>query len=379
MASQPPVKKSPTPQSGTSVSKPLVTRNSVESNCKKIIDKLKTPASLYVKHHALQELCNYMLLHPESVSVFNRENTIKLLLNQKGVRDESTENLTRQALATLGFSPPVRGTGVKLLSIDGGGTKGLVILEVLRHLEKITGKPIYQSFDLIAGVSTGAILATLLGIFRLSIDECAEIYRETSSIMFKSDLLSGTSRLLFKHAWYDTSKWESILKEMFTDKTLIETAQNKDGPRVVFISALINTPTLQPFAFRNYNLPDKSIAYYESSYKHKIWEAIRASAAAPGYFEEFILDGLIHQDGGILVVIDSLRFVIAFFSPSNFSLQLSVAFSRRSTTRHPLQYTRLRYFGHTSRSRRAFRSEAADTHRTCCANRPKSRYSPPVW
>lgn len=53
---------------------------------------------------------------------------------------------------------------MKLLSIDGGGTKGLVILEVLRHLEKITGKKIHESFDLISGVSTGAILATLLGI-----------------------------------------------------------------------------------------------------------------------------------------------------------------------------------------------------------------------
>lgn len=88
---------------------------------------------------------------------------------------------------------------------------------------------------------------------------------------------------------------------MFTDKTLIESAQSKDGPRVVIISALINTPTLQPFAFRNYNLPDKSISYYESTYKCKIWEAIRASAAAPGYFEEFVLDGLIHQDGGIVL------------------------------------------------------------------------------
>ena len=119
--------------------------------------------------------------------------------------------------------------------------------------------------------------------------------------MFKSDFLSGTSRLLLRHAWYSTDKWEKILQNMFTDKTLIETAQTKNAPRVVIISALINTPTLQPFAFRNYNLPDKSISYYESSYKHKIWEAIRASAAAPGYFEEFILDGLIHQDGGILI------------------------------------------------------------------------------
>lgn len=42
-----------------------------------------------------------MILHQDSISVFNRENTIKLLLTQKGVKDESTENLTRQALGKL--------------------------------------------------------------------------------------------------------------------------------------------------------------------------------------------------------------------------------------------------------------------------------------
>lgn len=243
-----------------------------------------------------------MLLYPESINIFNRQNTIKLILSlQKSIKDDSTKGYIRQALATLGHAPSLNGTGIKLLSIDGGGTKGLVILEVLRHIEKITGKPIYKLFDLISGVSTGSILAVLLGTLRLSIDECEKIYKETSSVMFKSDLFSGTSRLLFKHAYYDTEKWENILKTMFTDKSLIETSQSEDCPKVVIISALINTPTLQPFAFRNYNLPDKSITYYESSCKHRVWQAVRASAAAPGFFEEFILDGFIHQDGGILI------------------------------------------------------------------------------
>ena len=36
------------------------------------------------------------------------------------------------------------------------------------------------------------------------------------------------------------------------------------------------------------------------SSRHPVWAAVRASTAAPGYFDDFYLDGMIHQDGGIM-------------------------------------------------------------------------------
>ncbi|MBY0360225.1 MAG: patatin-like phospholipase family protein [Candidatus Obscuribacterales bacterium] len=47
----------------------------------------------------------------------------------------------------------------RILSIDGGGTRGIVAATILASIEKQTGKPISQLFDLIAGTSTGGILA----------------------------------------------------------------------------------------------------------------------------------------------------------------------------------------------------------------------------
>lgn len=188
-----------------------------------------------------------------------------------------------------------------ICSIDGGGTRGVVILEVLRQLESLTGKPIHKLFDLICGVSTGAILTMLVGALRTNIEQCEELYLMTSRSLFKSDFWRGTSRLIMTHAYYDTAVWEKILKEVYSEKSLIETALHEDVPKVMAISASMSSPRMKPFVFRNFNLPDKAYGYYDGSSKHKIWQAVRASSSAPGYFEEYQLDNHIHHDGGILI------------------------------------------------------------------------------
>lgn len=66
--------------------------------------------------------------------------------------------------------------GLCILSMDGGGMRGLATVQMLRRLEAGTGKRIHEMFDLICGTSTGGMLAVALGIKRMTLDECEEIY-----------------------------------------------------------------------------------------------------------------------------------------------------------------------------------------------------------
>ncbi len=73
---------------------------------------------------------------------------------------------------TTDAAPPFR-----ILSLDGGGAKGFYSLGVLREIEGLAGKRLSETFDLIFGTSTGAIIASLLALGR-SVDEIHDLYAE---------------------------------------------------------------------------------------------------------------------------------------------------------------------------------------------------------
>ncbi len=64
--------------------------------------------------------------------------------------------------------------GLRVLCLDGGGTKGLLLIQMLEEMEKVMGRPIVQCFDFIAGSATGGVLALALakGLLDLHLYYC---------------------------------------------------------------------------------------------------------------------------------------------------------------------------------------------------------------
>ena len=85
-----------------------------------------------------------------------------------------------------GWTGPV----IRILSIDGGGIRGVIPARVLVELERLTGLPIASTFDVIAGTSTGGIIA--LGLTRptgvdgapLAAREVLELYMRRGNEIF---------------------------------------------------------------------------------------------------------------------------------------------------------------------------------------------------
>ena len=96
--------------------------------------------------------------------------------------------------------------------MDGGGAKGFYTLGVLREVEALLPQPMHESFDLIFGTSTGAIIAALLALGR-SVDEIHYLYSEhvpkimaAKTASKKSRALEDVGNIVFGDAQFDAAR-----------------------------------------------------------------------------------------------------------------------------------------------------------------------------
>ena len=251
----------------------------------------------------LENLCKHLKAHPESKGIAIRNEAIgQILFIRNSFKDNlSTQLVVNEALANLGYHGPLKSKGIRVLSIDGGGMRGIIGLQMLQNFEKETGQQIHELFDLIVGVSTGAIIASFLGFHKKTISEVKETYREIGSRIFTQSQLEGVKGWVVSHSYYNTKLYEDILKSFVGEFPMNGLNRNLwPTPKVAIISSLVTEKRITPYVFRSYSLPNRVHSSFNGSSNYPVWAAVRASSAAPGYFDEFSLDGNIHHDGGIL-------------------------------------------------------------------------------
>nr|XP_020470055.1 calcium-independent phospholipase A2-gamma-like isoform X2 [Monopterus albus] len=280
----------------------IIARVSVDNRTRNLVKGLQRVTDVKLLTTRVEELSHHLLEFPETRGVAIKEGVLPCLLRLCQARDLPLQAAVREALALVGYISPVKGKGIRILSIDGGGTRGVLALQTLHKLQNLTGKQIHQLFDYICGVSTGAILAFMLGIFQIPLEECEELYRKLGSDVFKQNVIVGTVKMGWSHAFYDSEMWENILKKRMGETSMIESARDPHCPKVAAVSTIVSRGLpLKAYVFRNYRLMPGVRSHYLGDCKHKLWQAIRASSAAPGYFQEFALGKDLHQDGGLLI------------------------------------------------------------------------------
>ncbi|XP_036102527.1 calcium-independent phospholipase A2-gamma isoform X2 [Molossus molossus] len=280
----------------------IIARVSIDNRTRALVQALRRTADPKLCINRVEELTFHLLEFPEGKGVAVKEKIIPYLLRLRQIKDETLQAAVREILALIGYVDPVKGRGIRILTIDGGGTRGLVALQTLRKLVELTQKPVHQLFDYICGVSTGAILAFMLGLFHMPLDECEELYRKLGTDVFSQNVIVGTVKMSWSHAFYDSQTWENILKDRMGSSLMIETARNPTCPKVAAVSTIVNRGiTPKAFVFRNYGHFPGVNSHYLGGCQYKMWQAIRASSAAPGYFAEYALGNDLHQDGGLLL------------------------------------------------------------------------------
>jgi hypothetical protein len=146
-----------------------------------------------VQRHALLTVGNLAFCWENRRSLLASESLRDLLLRLSAGSDAGVCKAAIRALAILGENEylrravkgrPVAKQGLRILSMDGGGMRGLATVQMLRRIEQGTGRRIHEMFDLICGTSTGGMLACALGIKQMNLDECEEIYKSLGKLVF---------------------------------------------------------------------------------------------------------------------------------------------------------------------------------------------------
>lgn len=215
----------------------------------------------------------------------------------------------------------------KILSIDGGGIRGIIPAMILAKIEQHTGKQIFELFDLIAGTSTGGILA--LGLTKpnpeqpeeakYTANDLLDLYKnEGKHIFCQSGILKSVDHLadqMLKPIGYQLRLRPDAFEDLFRPKYSSEAREQiltnflggtpvKKALKEVLIPSY-DTELRMPIFFTSRNEKENLDGNFRkicTGFTMK--QAAMATSAAPTYFPPYKVDTVHHTDCGYYSLVD---------------------------------------------------------------------------
>ncbi|KAK2038272.1 FabD/lysophospholipase-like protein [Colletotrichum somersetense] len=212
------------------------------------------------------------------------------------------------AQITGGEPNPVERTGLCLLSLDGGGVRGLSTLFILKgimnrlnHERERTGLPSVKPcevFDMIGGTSTGGLIAIMLGRLEMDVDECIAAYTELIKEIFSEKLHKFRVGMSFKiRPRFDSKKLCNAIEAVLKKKGMPVTTLLNDGEErgcKVFVCAA-SKEVSDIVCLRSY----RNAARAPEHTPVTIIQAALATSAATGLFDPVTIGARKYVDGAL--------------------------------------------------------------------------------
>lgn len=190
-----------------------------------------------------------------------------------------------------------------ILTLDGGGLRGIIPIRILQKVEELTGQRIHETFDMIVGTSTGGLIAACLtlrdpkdpGQVRYRLVDIADIYIHQGHHIFP--IRNGLSKFLhglatFFRPAYSPDGLDFVLKQRINGQRI------KDAIRPIMISTY-DLNANEPVFFKSRQ------AETDEGANARMVDICRATSAAPTYLPAYSFEykgkKLTGIDGGVYV------------------------------------------------------------------------------
>ncbi|UII54227.1 patatin-like phospholipase family protein [Cytobacillus spongiae] len=170
----------------------------------------------------------------------------------------------------------------KMLCIDGGGIRGVLPIAILQAMEEDLQEPVGRLFDLIAGTSTGSIIAA-----SASLDKDMKGLLKNYKLYGEKIFIRQAKVGLFKSV-YNDRYLRRLLKKAFGDLSLM----NMEKPLII---PAVDLTHGNPFIHRsNYG------SFKDQDLSIRLWDAVLSSCSAPIYFPPNNIENqYLSIDGGL--------------------------------------------------------------------------------